>query len=209
MATLLSIVIISTNQDCLFNAYLLLNQMKPKYKPRLIQLGLQTVTFYLSGLAQSVPLACTERWTWYAREKRRQSSKDWLQGILRTFLANVSRCIYTQDGDNTSYCFSSPPSSSCLSNPGPPVPMHQPLKTENRLRKNLGAWLWRRMWYWTFLKTEIFSSQQVPGMRAGPACCPVKQVQSSVKHIFNVIWLIVGWFEKCPPFKASNRRWCR
>merc|ERR1711962_23268 len=91
---------------------------------RLIQLGLQTVTFYLSGLAQSVPLACTER------------------------------CIYTRNGDNTSYCFSSPPSSSCLSNPGPPVPMHQPLKTEN-------------------------SSQQVPGMRAGPACCPVKQVVGS------------------------------
>ena len=29
---------------------------------RLIQRGLETVTFYLSGLAQVVPLACTERW---------------------------------------------------------------------------------------------------------------------------------------------------
>ena len=28
---------------------------------RLIQMGLQKVTFYLSGLAQVVPLACTER----------------------------------------------------------------------------------------------------------------------------------------------------
>lgn len=154
MATLLFILITSTYQDCLFNACLLLNQMKPKYKPRLIQLGLQTVTFYLSGLAQAVPIACTERWTWYAREKRRQSSKDWLQGILRTFLTNVSRCIYTQEGDNTSYCFSSPPSSSssCLSNPGPPVPMHQPLKTENRFakknmkKKKQRSWLWRKMW---------------------------------------------------------------
>ena len=59
------------------------------------------------------------------------------------------------------------------------------------------------MCYWTLLKTEISSSQRVSGMRGGPACCPVKQVQSSVKHIFNEIWLIDGWFEKYPDMESG------
>merc|ERR1719264_2504324 len=91
---------------------------------RLIQLGLETVTFYLSGLAQVVPLACTDR------------------------------CIYTQEGDNSSYCFSPPPNSSCLTHPGPPVPMDQPSEAESR-------------------------SQRIPRMGDQGACCPVKQVVGS------------------------------
>lgn len=41
-------------------------------------------------------------------------------------------------------------------------------------------------------------------MRGGPVCCPVKQVQFSVKHIFNVIWLIDSWFEKYPDMESGT-----
>ena len=107
-------------------------------------------------------------------DMRKRSKDDHSMIDFKEFIPYTcfSRCIYTQEGDNASYCFSSPPSSSssCLSDPGPPVPMHQPLKTVNRFaKKNMKkqrSWLWRKH-FWK-LKSSVHNEflEWVEGLRA-------------------------------------------
>ena len=94
---------------------------------------LPSSTYLLAGLASRVPLACTER------------------------------CVYTTAQDNSSYCFSPPPSSSCHAHPGPAFRMEQVSGPSSR-------------WCSPLLPPPFPRPLPAHQPDASDHCCPVKQV---------------------------------